>query len=131
MICLVLICITLLMDSRFYLDYIFNKKNYMIENAVITNIDFYPTGKSGSYQSSVNYFVENQSSTGNIRTAIGDYIGKEITIGVNKNDYSKIVPNKFIFERKTILHSIFMGVIFIYSIYLVIDCVKKRSLDTK
>lgn len=121
--CLILVCTVLLMDSRFYIDYILHEKSYTIEDAVITNIDYYPNGKSGSYQSSVEYKVKNQLLTSNIRTSIGDYVGKEITIGVNKDNSYKILPDKFMFQRKTIVHSIFIISIVIYSIYLIIKFV--------
>ncbi|HBJ2622407.1 hypothetical protein SR42_13770 [Clostridium botulinum] len=124
---LTLVCTVLLMDSRFYIDYILHQKSYTIEDAVITNIDYYPNGKSGSYQSSVEYKIENQSLTRNIRTSIGDYVGKEITIGVNKDNSYKILPDKFMFQRKTIVHSIFIISIILYSIYLIINLFRKNS----
>lgn len=115
------------MDSRFYINYLIHKNDYIKKNAVITNIDFYHSGKSGSYQSSLQYYVEGKYLTGNIRTALGDTIGKEITIGINKYDYSKILPSRFTLERKTIFHSFFMGIVILYSIYLIIDLFRKRK----
>ncbi|MBN1045379.1 hypothetical protein DVW08_08400 [Clostridium botulinum] len=129
--CLALVCTALLMDSRFYIDYILHQKSYTVEDAVITNIDYYPNGKSGSYQSSVEYKIENQSLTRNIRTSIGDYVGKEITIGVNKDNSYKILPDKFTFQRKTIVHYIFIISIIVYSIYLIINLLRKRNSSIK
>ncbi|WP_310939251.1 hypothetical protein [Clostridium sp. SHJSY1] len=116
-----------LMDSRFYLSYILNKEDYIVENAIITNIDFYHSGRSGSYQSSVEYQVEDKILTGKIRTDIRDFVGKEITISVNKNNYAKIFPNKYVFEKKPIFHSIIIGGVTICTIFLIVDLIRKRK----
>ncbi|MCI6275523.1 MAG: hypothetical protein MR639_02070 [Clostridium sp.] len=125
-ICLLLVVMTLLMDSRFYLDYLFHKNDYIAANGIITNINFYPSGKSGSYQSTIEYYFEDKLLTENIRTALGDSVGKEITIAINKSDSTKILPNNFKFEKKTAFHSIFMGAIFIYDVYLIIELILKK-----
>jgi hypothetical protein len=126
-ICLFIIMITPLMDSHFYLNYVLNKNDYIIEDAVITNIDYQHKARSGVYESSVDYQVEDKVLTGKIRTDIRDYVGKEITIAVNQDDYSIILPNKYTFEKKGIFHSIFMGGVTIYTIYLVVDLIRKRK----
>lgn len=126
-VCLFIILITPLMDSRFYVNYIFNKNDYTVENATITNIEFYYSGRSGSYESSVEYHVGDEALTGKLRTDIRDYVGKEITIGVNKNDHSKILPNKYVFEKKRTFHSVIIGGVTLYTIYLIVDLVRKRK----
>ncbi|MDR5587812.1 hypothetical protein [Clostridium sp. CMCC3677] len=77
------------------------------------------------------YKIKNQSLTSNMRTSIGDYVGKEITIGVNKDNSYKILPDKFTFQRKTIVHSIFIISIIIYSIYLIVNLFRKRNSRIK
>ena len=126
-----LLCITMLLmlvvlDMRFYINYLSHQNEYKICKATIEEIAYQSYGKTGVYEDAVLYMIEGRRYVAHIRSALGDYIGKEIAVAVQKNDYTKAVRSDFYIEKKPILHTCFVCIIISYLIFLGVEYYRER-----